>query len=379
MSGYTAKQKIILTLSAAAIIFFTSPWGGRWAWLIGARWIYVLIFSFLVSYLATGLLIPVGNKLKILDIPDHIRKIHTEPVPRVGGLAIFIAVTVAVIRNLQFSKELTALFIGSSLIYLTGFIDDIKPQKASLRLFAQIGASLIALFGGVRITVVPHGMPLELFWEYLITILWLVGLANAINFLDGINGLASGIVSLAGILFFAIAFPTRQSYLAYMTMALVGGCSGFFIWNMKGKIFLGDAGATFIGFLIAGIAVMGSWAHPDPIVAAVTPLLVLSIPIFDMIYTTISRFRNRQVKNLKEWLEYVGKDHLHHRLMHMGFTPVTSLIFVLLLNLAVGTGALTIRFAGIKGAYLLLVQTVIIFVIVVLLMLQGRTLTDDKN
>jgi len=373
---YNKPEKISLILSLGASIFFLSPYGGRWAWLIGARWFYVLLFAFCISYFSTGLLIYIGHKLKILDHPDYERKIHTSPVPRIGGLGIFVAITISTLRNLQFSKELTALFIGSLIIYMVGFIDDIKPQKASLRLFAQITASLIALLGGVRITVVPVGFPYELFWEYLITILWLVGLANAINFLDGINGLASGLVGLSSILFFTIAFPTRQSYLAYLTMALVGGCAGFFLWNIRGKIFLGDAGATFIGFLAAGIAVMGSWTHPDPIVAAVTPLLVLSIPIFDMIYTTISRFKNRQVKNIKEWLEYVGKDHLHHRLMNMGFSDKSSLIFVLLLNLAIGLGAITIRFAGNTGANLLLIQTILIFVIVVLLMLSGRKIVS---
>lgn len=366
------KIKLIPLVAAAALLLH--PAGGRWAWLLDVRWLYVFVIALLTSYSLTEILVPLGHGLKILDQPAE-RKMHASPVPRIGGFAIFAAVIMSIFRNLQFSSALTSLIAGSSIIYAVGLIDDIRPQRASIRLLAQLAAALVVLLGGVRITSLPTDFPAKLAIEYVITIVWLIGIANAVNFLDGINGLASGMTALCALLFFLVAFPTRQSYLAYTTMALAGGCIGFMPANLRGRIFLGDAGATFIGFLAAGIAVMGSWAHKNPLVSVSTPLLILSIPIFDMIYTTVSRIKNRHVKSVKEWLEYTGKDHLHHRLITMGFGANEALVFILLLNLLIGFGAMTIRFAGPAGAQFLLVQTVLLFVVVVMLMLAGRTIS----
>ncbi|MDI6757366.1 MAG: MraY family glycosyltransferase, partial [Endomicrobiia bacterium] len=242
------KIKIIPLLIAAALLLH--PGGGRWAWLLGARWFYVFLVALLMSYSLSELLIPLGYRLKILDIPEE-RKMHSAPTPRIGGLAVFVAVMVAIFRNLQFSKELSALAAGGAIIYIVGFIDDIKPQKANVRLLAQTAAALVVLLGGVRITSLPSGFPAKLAIEYVVTIIWLIGIANALNFLDGVNGLAAGMAALCAALFFLVAFPTRQSYLAYTTMALSGACIGFLPANMRGGIFLGDAGATFIGFMLA--------------------------------------------------------------------------------------------------------------------------------
>lgn len=367
------NNKIKTILFFLALIFLLHPYGGRWAWLVGVRWFYVFLLSGVISVIVTDVSIYLAHRFKVLDYPSE-RKLHDTTTPRMGGLAIFAAVFFSTIRNLQFSKELTALVIGSSIIYVIGLIDDIKPQRATVRLFVQICAAFIVVLGGVRITAVPH-IPGELFFEYALTIIWLIGIANAMNFLDGINGLAAGMTSLSGLLFFIAAFETRQSYLSYITMALAGGCIGFLFKNLKGKVFLGDSGATYIGFLIAGIAVMGTWAHNNPIVGISTPLLILSIPIFDMIYTTVSRIRNGTVKTFREWLEYTGMDHLHHRLIHMGFTKTTALIFILLLNFTIGLGALTVKKADTIDAWIILFRTSLLFIIIVILMLVGREKT----
>jgi UDP-GlcNAc:undecaprenyl-phosphate GlcNAc-1-phosphate transferase len=187
-------------------------------------------------------------------------------------------------------------------------------------------------------------------------------------------------VMLCSMLFFLIAWPSRQSYLAYVTIAIVGACLGFLPYNWKpARIFLGDAGATFLGFMIAGIAVMGSWAHNNPMVAISTPLLILGIPIFDMIYTTVSRVKNGSVRTFRQWLEYAGRDHFHHRLMHLGLSDRQMVVFVWVLNLCLGIGALVIRDTGTKGSVLLLIQSVIIFLIIVVLMLLGRQLAGETK
>lgn len=341
-----------------------------WEW--GLRWAYILTISFLLSYLMTPLAISLAFRWGILDVPDA-RKIHAHPIPRLGGLAIFLAVLFSMARNFQFSRELSGLMLAASLIYLAGLVDDKRGLSAVARLVVQLAASLIVVAFGVRITFLP-AMPGEVFLEGLITVVWMVGITNAINFLDGIDGLASGMGGLCALLFLAIAWPLRQSYVSFFTVALAGGCLGYLPYNWNpARIFLGDAGSTFIGFTLAGLAVMGSWAYHNPLVALSTPLLILSIPIFDMIYTTISRVRNGQVRSLREWLEYAGKDHFHHRLMHLGMNVKQTVGFILMVNLCLGLASITIRHSATAvGAALLLFQSFLFFLVIVTLMLLGR-------
>jgi len=361
-----------IALAALLALILPPGWLSALAWERNLRWLFVLAVSALLAGLATPLCMALAFRWKILDIPAA-RKMHSVPIPRLGGLAVFAAAIFSTARNFQFSWELTGLVAGGSLIYVTGLVDDARGLSAKTRLWAQIAASLTLVAFGVRITFLPH-MPGEAFLETLITVVWLVGLTNAFNFLDGIDGLASGMGALCALLFLAIAWPSRQSYVSFFTVALAGGCLGFLPYNWhKAKIFLGDAGSTFIGFTLAGLAVMGSWADKNALVALSTPLLILAIPIFDMIYTTVSRVRNDQVHNVKEWLEYVGKDHFHHRLLHLGATEVQTVGFILAVNLCLGLASITIRHAATPfGAGVLLFQSFLIFLMIVFLMLLGR-------
>jgi UDP-GlcNAc:undecaprenyl-phosphate/decaprenyl-phosphate GlcNAc-1-phosphate transferase len=373
MRRSTTKTKILYGLLLLLLLILLQPTGGKWAWIHGVRWLYVFLLSFGLSFLLTPLAEMLAQKFKILDLPDHDRKIHTMPIPRLGGLAVFAAFLISATRNDQFSMQLGGLIFGGCIIYAIGFFDDKKPLPAAARLSMQIIACLVVIYSGVFITVIPKEFDLFRVPSSLLTIFWLLGLSNALNFLDGVDGLATGMAALCSILFFMIALPTNQTYLSYSTMALAGACLGFLPYNWRpAKIFLGDAGSTFLGFMIAGFAVMGSWADKNGMVAVSTPLLILGIPIFDMIYTTVSRIKNGSVKTFIQWLEYAGKDHFHHRLMHLGFSQVQTVGLILLLNFCLGLGALTLRETGTRGSIFLLSQSVLIFLIVVALMLRGR-------
>ena len=348
------------------------PRGGTWAWLHNVRWLYVFILAFAWSQVLTPLVIKAGWYFKILDHPGD-RKIHANPIPRIGGLAIFLAVLLTNVRNFQFSSQLVGLLAGSSIIYIIGLIDDISPLSALTRLTIQIVACIVVIQSGVSVSFIPATVPFEKVIEGFITAFWLIGIANAINFLDGVDGLASGMAALCAFLFFLIALPTHQHSLIFITIAVAGAVLGYLPFNWKpAHIFLGDSGATFLGFLLAGLAVMGSWGFNNPVVAFSTPLLILSIPIFDMIYTTISRIRNGHVKTIVQWLEYASRDHFHHRLMNLGLSEVQTVIFIIMLNFMLGLGALTIRDTGTTGSLLLLTQTILIFVVIVVLMLIGK-------
>jgi UDP-GlcNAc:undecaprenyl-phosphate GlcNAc-1-phosphate transferase len=372
-------RKAYTVLLLVLLATLLQPFGGTWAWLHNIRWLYVFIVAFFTAQLVTPVAISLAHRFKILDMPDQ-RKIHAHPIPRLGGLAIFVAVMVATLRNFQFSSEVVGLLAGSSLLYLTGLADDIRSLKASTRLVIQIAASLMVIAGGASLNIVPLSWPGHEVLSGILTVIWLVGVTNAFNFIDGIDGLAAGMAALCALLFFMIAWPTRQSYLAYLTIALSGACLGYLPFNWKpARIFLGDAGSTFLGFTLAGIAVMGAWAHQNPVVALSTPLLILGIPIFDMIYTTISRIKNGSVCTFRQWLEFTGKDHFHHRLLALHLSEKQTVLFILMINLCIGLGALLLRQTGATGALLLLLQTVIIFLIIVVLMLLGRTILPDER
>lgn len=375
----TLKTALYVIVGLAAI-FLLQPKGGTWAWLNNIRWLYVLMLAFALSSLLTPASMWLAWRFNILDRPDSARKVHKNPIPRIGGLAVFLAVILSTLRNYQFSPQLTGLVTGSAMIYVLGFIDDIRPLPATLRLIVQLLAASVVIQSGVILHLIPYDWPAALTLNAAITVVWLIGVANAVNFMDGVDGLAAGMIALSALLFFLIAWPTRQSYLAFLTIALAGACLGFLPYNWKpASVFLGDAGVTFMGFLIAGIAVMGSWATNNPVMALSTPLLILGIPIFDMIYTTIARVKNGSVRTFKQWLEYAGRDHFHHRLLNIEFSEVETVLFIFMINLGLGLGALVIRETSTRGSLLLLSQSVILFLIIVILMLVGRTTPKQEE
>jgi UDP-GlcNAc:undecaprenyl-phosphate GlcNAc-1-phosphate transferase len=209
--------------------------------------------------------------------------------------------------------------------------------------------------------------------EVLLTIIWIVGITNAVNFFDGMDGLATGLAVIGSLSFFIVAEITGQSYLGFLTIALAGSCLGFLKFNFKpASIFLGDAGSTFLGFTLAGIAIMGGWAEKNPKVALSLPILVLSVFIFDMIYITIARVFKGVVRSFKEWIEYTGKDHLHHRLVTLGFNETQTALLIYLIAACLGISGINLRASEDLRVYLEFIQAFFIFIIIVILMIAGR-------
>jgi len=337
------------------------------------RWLFLLLFSFLLAFLLTLVIRRVARKLKILDIPNE-RKIHKQPIPLLGGLAIFISYVITIFLNFSFSIELKGIIIGGTIILLIGLIDDIKHLPAKWKLAGQVVASSTLILFGVKLSFLPN-----VWWGYggevLLTIIWIVGITNAVNFFDGMDGLAAGLIAIGSLSFFIVAQITGQPYLAYLTIALAGSCLGFLKFNFKpASIFLGDTGSTFLGFTLAGIAIMGGWAERNPKVALSLPLLVLSIFIFDMVYITIARIFKGVVRSFKEWIEYTGKDHLHHRLLTLGFNELQTVLLIYLIAACLGISGINLRASEDLRIYLEFIQAFFIFIIIVILMLAGRKL-----
>jgi len=318
--------------------------------------------------------ITIAKKYNLLDYPDE-RKIHQIPTPRIGGIAVFLGIIITLLRNLQFVKEILGLLIPLCLLFFVSLLDDIYSLSAFLRLVSQVVASLILIFFGFKITAVPVGFPLEHILEAVITIIWIVGIINAVNFLDGIDGLVTGFGIFCSLTFLLLSLLTGQKYVSYLSAVLLGASLGFLPYNWyKAKIFLGESGSTIVGFMLAAISVIGWWAEKNPIVSLSTPVLILGVPIYDMIYITISRIKNKQVRNFKEWIEYVGKDHIHHRLLNLGFSVPISVGIILLISFCLSLYTIVIRYAIFtdKMAFVILFQAMLIFVILSIFMVVGK-------
>jgi UDP-GlcNAc:undecaprenyl-phosphate GlcNAc-1-phosphate transferase len=355
-------------LSAACLIclLILLPTGhlSALAWEWQMRWLYLVLISFFTVLLLAPFVGKLAYLLGAIDRPDP-RKVHAAPTPRLGGVAIFCALVFTMTRNWMTPRPIMGIILGATIIFLLGVAEDCRGLSAKTRLFWQIVAALVAASSGPLISF-PASLPLV---RYALTVLWVVGIINAFNFLDGIDGLASGLGIICSVFMLGIAWHTGQKELAFVLAALTGACIGFLHFNWHpAEQFLGDSGSTLIGFLLAEFAIMENWSTES----LASPLLILGIPIFDIIYITISRIRRGVVRNVRQWLDHVDRDHFHHRLMNFGMTVEESVGFVLLVNICLGLAAWTIHYTQSSTAsVLLLLQCVCIFAIVVVLMQKG--------
>ncbi len=363
------------TIIGIFILFLASPFAKSLYFASGLRWKYILIFSFLTACFITPFCRLIALKLNILDKPDW-RKIHEQPAPLLGGLGVYIAFSVSILLNGVFLPGMKILLLGATLIFIMGLWDDIRPLPAFLKFISQILISLLVIvFGDIQLTFFYQAS-----WAHLIniplTVLWIVGLTNAMNFFDGIDGLASGMSILSASFLGLIAFKTDQPALGWFAVALLGACIGFIPFNFRlGKsalIFLGDAGSTFLGFTLAGLAILGKWSNTSHFVSLSAPILIFGVLIFDMIYVNLSRIKNRQTGNLFELLTTANKDHLHHRLLFMGFARKETVLIILTMSTCLGVSALIIMNQKFIEAILGLSQAVLIIGLIVILMLKGR-------
>ncbi|MEQ1796111.1 MAG: MraY family glycosyltransferase [Nitrospira sp.] len=341
----------------------------------GLRWLYVLLFAFLGSCALTPVMVQISHRWNLVDIPTE-RKIHVQPTPRLGGVAVYAGFVGSVLMNSILPDWMTAIVLAGSLLLLVGVIDDIRELPASSKLVAQLAAAGIVIASGKVLTLFPSGAAGDAA-NILLTLLWIVGITNAFNFFDGMDGLATGLAILMAGFMGMMAFDTGQPGVAWLAMAVIGACAGFFPYNFRGsqpaKIFLGDGGSTFLGFTLACLAVKGNWADHSPIVSFSNPLLIFGVLIYDMIHITVERVVTGKVHSVKEWLDYVGKDHLHHRLERALGSRQASVAMIFLLTICLGLSAMALRHAGLQEAVLLLVQAGLIVAMITLLEVSGRS------
>jgi UDP-GlcNAc:undecaprenyl-phosphate GlcNAc-1-phosphate transferase len=330
------------------------------------------VAAILLTYGLMPMVIRFAWKVGALDMPDA-RRVHTQPTPRIGGLAVLLSVNLTLFFNFNYSLELKGVCISAMIVALFSLWDDLNGLSAVTKLAGQLLALGLLMASGVHVhfaTDAWWGPPLE----YLVTALWVIGITNAFNFLDGINGLAASLAAAVCTLMAMLAWHTGQTYMLLLCLSMAGAAIGFLPDNARyeqpARSFLGDVGSTYLGWMMAAIAVMGEWSSEGSLKAYSAPLLIFSVMIFDMIYTTVARIYRGDVKSLREWVEFVGRDHLHHRLMALGCSPVQAVFIIVALALLMGLAALAIIKGTIFSVWLLLVQAGVFYLLVSFLMLR---------
>ncbi len=280
----TSFRHIVWYVSLVILAVLLLPWSRSHLADLGLRWLYIFLFSFSVSAILTPVMRLVALKLNIVDVPGG-RKIHEKPTPLLGGVAIVVAFSVALLANMVLERDIIFLLCGGVVVALMGLMDDWRGVSARLKLFVQILIVLILIHSGIVLNLFPNTM-----WgcwlNVLFTILWIIGITNAMNFIDGMDGLASGIAAIMAMFIGVVAFQTGQPFMGWIAVAMMGSCLGFLPFNAGLKrpasIYLGDAGSTFIGFMLAVLAIKGDWSDSSRIVSFSAPVLIFWILIYDM-------------------------------------------------------------------------------------------------
>ena len=361
-------RPIIRNCSLLAGLLLSLPVGLSGLFTQGAK---LAIASALLTYGLMPMVIRLAMKVGALDIPDA-RRVHAEPTPRIGGVALLISVNLTLLFNFNYSIELKGVCLSALIVAVLSFWDDLRELSARIKLVGQLLALLVLMFCNVYVTVVPEtwwGMPIN----YAVTALWVIGITNAFNFLDGINGLAGSLAAAVCTLMAMLAWHTGQTYMLLICLSLAGAAIGFLPDNARydrpARSFLGDIGSTYLGWIMAAVVVMGDWSSEGPLKAYSAPLLIFSVMIFDMIYTTITRIARGDVRSFGEWIAYVGRDHLHHRLMDMGCSAAQAVIVVVGMSLMMGLAALALVKGSFFTVVLLLAQSVVFYLFLSFLML----------
>ncbi len=301
-------------------------------WMVNGHYILEIV---IVTFVTSLLLVPVSKKLAnhvgAMDIPNA-RKIHKVPIPRLGGLAIFGSFLFGYILYGEATTQMLSILIGSFLIVLVGVFDDIKPIRALYKFIVQLGAALIVVIYGkiyfTEITFLGFRMEFNLITSYILSTFFILAISNALNFIDGMDGLSSGVSSIyfLTIAIIAIILNRLGGLDIILSLIMLGSTLGFLVYNFPpAKIFVGDSGSVFFGFIISIIALLGY--KVATLTSLVIPITILAIPVFDTVFAILRRLIKH--KNIAE----ADKEHLHHQLLKLKFSPRVSILIIYLVNI----------------------------------------------
>ncbi|MCL5256938.1 MAG: undecaprenyl/decaprenyl-phosphate alpha-N-acetylglucosaminyl 1-phosphate transferase [Chloroflexi bacterium] len=330
------------------------------------QYLLIVVAALIFSVAGTPLAKRVAVKLGVVDLPG-VRKVHSVPVPLLGGAAMYLAFILAVLffGELFYVQQIVGILLGATLVSFLGIWDDKWGLRPVIKLLGQVAAALILVVSGVQVGFL-HVPALNI----AVTVLWVVGITNAMNLLDNMDGLSGGVALVASAFFLLIAAMSGQYLVAILSAAIMGACVGFLYYNFNpATIFMGDTGSLFLGFVLAAIGIKLRFPANYDIVTWMVPVIVLGMPIFDTTLVTISRLRRHKPVSVG------GKDHVSHRLVALGFTKREAVMAIHLAGGALGMCALFVTQATVMEGY---VVGVVVFLAAIFALVKFEQVPFDE-
>lgn len=315
-----------------------------------------LMVALLTSFVLTPVVKSIAQKVGAVDVPKDGRRMHTHPIPRMGGLAIFFGFLISVLIFVELSAPIKGMLLGSVIIVVLGIFDDIYALGAKFKFCVQIIAALVAVYSGNRIEVFsnPNIFSSNPYWELgwlavPVTVIWIVAVTNSVNLIDGLDGLACGVSTISSMSVLVIALAVSDIEVAFLMAALAGACIGFIPYNLNpAKIFMGDTGSTFLGYILAVVSIQGLFKFYT-IVSFVVPFLMLGVPIFDTCFAFIRRIAHGQSPM------HADRSHIHHRLIDMGLSQKQAVACLYVISAILGLSGVVLTTAGPIKAMIVLI------------------------
>ena len=320
--------------------------------------IMMALLALLISLILVPFVAKLAIKIGAVDKPNE-RKVHTKIMPRMGGLAIYLSFFAVLFLSHEMTMQHIGLLTGGTVLVLVGIIDDKTDMPAKIKLLGQIFAACIVVAAGVRVEFMTNFILGDVFPLYIFsvpfTVLWIVAITNAVNLIDGLDGLAAGTSIIAAATMAISGYATGQTEMASMALILIGASLGFLKYNFHpAKIFMGDTGSMFLGYNLSVLAIMG-FTKSFTVLSLVTPILVLAIPILDTLFAIIRRKMNNKP------IFKPDKNHLHHCLLNYGFSHRNTVLIIYAVSAVLALCGLIMTYLNpAQGMCLLVVISVII-------------------
>ena len=314
-----------------------------------------LIAAMAISLAMCPLVKSFAYKVGAIDVPKDNRRMHKVPIPRLGGLAIFLGFIVSILLFAEVDRQMQGILLGAVIIVVLGVVDDIVALRASLKFIVQILAALVPVFHGVVVQVLsnPIAFAEQAYWDLGVfaiplTVIWIVGVTNSVNLIDGLDGLANGVSIICALTMLIISLLVSETAVAIIMAALVGACIGFMPYNANpAKMFMGDTGATFLGYILATMSIQGLF-KTYTIISFLVPFLILGLPIFDTASAMLRRIARGQSPM------HADRSHVHHRLIDMGLNQKQAVAILYVISSILGLSAVVLTTSGAVKALLTL-------------------------
>ena len=339
------------------------------------NYLRIFFLALIITLILTPIVRWLAKKAGAVDMPSKI-KIHKKATPRLGGVGIFIGFLSSLILTESLTRQQKGVVMGASCALMVGILDDIRSVPATFKLMVLFGITIFLAYKGVILNLVPG-----FFWiNFVLTLFWIVGVTSAFNAMDHMDGLASGLTVFASMAYAYVAIQNGQWSWGALSIALMGSSIGFLFYNFPpASIFMGDAGSFFLGYSLAAVSVMGAWST-NPIKAIMVPVFILGLPIFDLMYVVVRRKVKKMTKGIRQIITFSAKDHFSHRLLELGMSQRQALFFTYFVMLALGMGAVAMRYVLKFEAIILCMQFAIIaFLIVILMEFAIKNKHEEKN